>query len=105
MQAAIEAGVDPAAVVDGINEAQAERAAARAVLENAPVSSVLTDAEIYAMVDSLGDVGAALAEAKPTSLSRLYQQLGVQLRYDPHDHAVDVTAEPRVVSVRVRGGT
>jgi hypothetical protein len=35
------------------------------------------------MIDSIGDVGAALAEAKPTSLSRLYQQLPLQLRYDP----------------------
>jgi hypothetical protein len=56
-------------------------------------------------VDSLGDVGAALAEAKPTSLSRLYQQLRLQLRHEPHDQAVFVTAEPRVDSARVRGGT
>ncbi len=33
LQAAIEAGVDPAALVQGINEAQAERTAAKAELE------------------------------------------------------------------------
>lgn len=60
LQAAIEAGVDPAAVVEGIDEAQAERAAAKAELENTSVPDVLGDAEIYAMIDSLGDVGAAL---------------------------------------------
>jgi hypothetical protein len=105
LQAAIEAGVDPAAVVEGINQAQAERAATKAELENTSVSDVLSDAEIYAMIDSLGDVSAALAESKPTSLSRLYQQLRLQLRYDPQDQAVFVTAQPRVDSARVRGGT
>jgi hypothetical protein len=35
-QAAIEAGVDPAAMVEGMNQAQAERVAARAELDNAP---------------------------------------------------------------------
>lgn len=105
LRAAIEAGVDPAAVVEGINEAQAERAAAKAALENASAPDVLSDGEIYAMIDSLGDVNAALAQANPTSLSRLYQQLRLQLRYDPHDQAVFVTAQPRVGSARVRGGT
>ena len=105
LQAAIEAGVDPTAVVEGINEAQAERAAAKAELENTSIPDVLSNAEIHAMIDSLGDVGAALAEAEPTSLSRLYQQLRLQLRYDPQDQAVFVTAQPRVDSARVRGGT
>lgn len=105
LRAAIEAGVDPAAVVEGINEAQAERAAAKAALENTSVPDVLSDGEIYAMIDSLGDVGAALEQANPMSLSRLYQQLRLQLRYDPHDQAVIVTAQPRVGSARVRGGT
>jgi hypothetical protein len=57
------------------------------------------------MIDSLGDVGAALADAQPESLSRLYQHLGIELRYEPHDRAVVMTASPRVVSARVRGGT
>ena len=65
----------------------------------------MSDAEIHAMIDSLGDVGAALTQAKPTSLSRLYQQLRLQLRYDPQGQAVLVTAQPRVDSARVRGGT
>jgi hypothetical protein len=45
-QAAIEAGIDPAALVEPINQAQAEREAARAELANAPVPSTVTDAEI-----------------------------------------------------------
>jgi hypothetical protein len=105
LQAAIEACVDPVALVQGINEAQAERAPAQAELQNTSVPEALSDAEIRAMIDSLGDVGAALAQAKSTSLSRLYQQLQLQLRYDPQGQAVLVTAQPRVDSARVRGGT
>jgi hypothetical protein len=103
LRAAIEAGVDPGALVAGINEAQAERATARAELENASEPEVLTDAEIYAMIDSLGDVGAALSNARSGSLSRLYQRLGVRMRYEPQEQAVFVTAETRVDSACVRG--
>ncbi len=67
LRAAIEAGVDPAALVESINEAQAQRAATRAQLEaDAPASNALSDAEVYAMIDSLGDVGHALNRADPT---------------------------------------
>jgi len=104
LQAAIEAGADPAALVEGLNEAQAERVAARAELENISVPDLLADAEIYAMIDLLGDVGATLADAKPISLSRLYQRLRLQCRYEPDEGAVYVTAQPRVDSARVRGG-
>ncbi len=51
-QAAIDSGVDPEALVDVINQAQAERIAARAEIENAPANTRVTDAEIHAMIDS-----------------------------------------------------
>lgn len=104
-QAAIASGVDPEALVEAINQAQAERAAARAELNGTPTPSALTEAEAYAMIDSLGDVGAALSDAQPDNLSRLYQALRLDLRYDPLERAVEVTASPRVVSAGVRGGT
>jgi hypothetical protein len=58
-QEAIASGVDPAALVDVINEAQTQRATAQAELAGTPVPTSLADAEVYAMVDALGDVGAA----------------------------------------------
>jgi hypothetical protein len=58
-QDAIGAGIDPGAMVDAINEAQVQRAAAQAELEGAPAPTAVTDAEVYAMIDALGDVGAA----------------------------------------------
>ncbi|WP_346072590.1 recombinase family protein [Saccharopolyspora thermophila] len=84
LQAAIEAGADPAALIEAINTAQAERAAAQAELDNTPVAHTLSDAEIHAMIDSLGDVGAALKDAKSEKLSCLYESLGLHLTYRPH---------------------
>ncbi|WP_145735722.1 recombinase family protein [Saccharopolyspora dendranthemae] len=107
-QDAIGAGVDPAALTDVINTAQAERAAARAELENKPTTGgALSDAEVYAMVDSLGDVGAALSGAKPERLATLYESVDLQVRYEPGARAAEIKIHPanRVNSVRVRGGT
>ncbi|MFF5988361.1 hypothetical protein [Prauserella flavalba] len=104
-QAAIEAGVDPTALVEVINEAQAERAAARAALESLPDAPSVTRADVYAMIDSLGDVRSAITENKPTPLARLYEKLKLELRYEPQERAVFVTATPRVANECVRGGT
>ena len=57
------------------------------------------------MIDSLGDVGAALKDAEPDRLERLYHELGLDLRYEPHGRAVDVLLAPRVVNGRARGGS
>ncbi|GHE80177.1 hypothetical protein GCM10017786_07790 [Amycolatopsis deserti] len=105
-RAAIGAGVDPAALVDAINEAQAQRAAARAELEDAPAPDLVTDAEVYAMIDSLGDVGRKLAKARTDSLAGLYEALNLAVRYEHDSQAAQVTIQPvmRVNSVRVRGG-
>ena len=56
------------------------------------------------MIDSLGEVGAALKGAKPESLERPYRELRLELRYQPDERAVDVQLAPRVVSECVRGG-
>ncbi|GAB2996464.1 hypothetical protein LWP59_18475 [Amycolatopsis acidiphila] len=103
-QAAIGSGVDPAALVDVISQAQAERAAAKAELGNAPKGTAVSEAEVYAMTDSLGDLGTMLTEAKPVALERLYRALNLQLRYAPKELAVYATTSPRVGGVRVRGG-
>ncbi len=71
-QAAIEAGIDPAAIVDAINQAQAERAAARTKLDGRPAVQELTRQDVEAAIDSIGDIGAALTKpsrkASPTSM-------------------------------------
>jgi hypothetical protein len=104
-QAAIAAGIDPTAIVDAVNEAQAQRAAAEAELETLPSASRIGRAEVYAMIDSLGDVGTQLKKGSPDKISQLYHDLGVELRFHPEERTVDVSASPRVVSECVRGGT
>lgn len=106
-QAAIGAGVDPAALVEAINDAQAQYDATRAELAGTPAPDALSAAEVHAMIDSLGDVGAALSGATSGSLADLYRAVDLRIRYDPAGQAADVTIRPvgRVNSVRVRGGT
>jgi uncharacterized protein YPO0396 len=105
LKVAIEAGVDPGALVESINEAQAQRAAARAELNAAgPGPSLLSDAEIHAMIDSFGDVGKALNRANPPGMRKLYEELRLEMIYDPEAKAVDVTVRPLGGVVRVSEG-
>jgi len=105
LRGAIEARVDPVALVESINEAQAQRAAARAELDAAPAApDVLSEAEVYAMVDFLGDVGEALNGANLARMCELYEKLRLQLIYRPEDKAVDVTIRPLGGVVRVSEG-
>ncbi|MFC4084935.1 hypothetical protein [Amycolatopsis samaneae] len=103
LQAAIEAGAEPVALVDSLNRAQAEKAAAEAELANMTEPSALDRAEIYAMVDSLGDVGAALGGASVEKLARLYRDVRLDMWFDYEKEAVDATTSLRVNSAGVRG--
>ena len=62
------------ALVEPMNQAQADKAAAQAEIDAASKQAKPLDvAEIYAMIDSLGDVGATLADARPTALNPALQ--------------------------------
>jgi DNA invertase Pin-like site-specific DNA recombinase len=105
-QAAIAAGVDPAALVDAINQALALRTAAQDELDcrSAPMS--LTEADVRAMVGALGDIGDALNRAEPTMLGSLYEALRMEAVYDAEARVVTVTIRPaHVAKTCVRGGT
>ena len=67
-QRAIGAGVDPAALVDAINQAQAERTAAQAYIDSAPLDDTLDVAEVYAMLDAYNELVDGLRDAtgRPT---------------------------------------
>lgn len=64
----------------------------------------LTTADVKALVASLKDIVATLADADPTDKAAVYRELGIHLTYN-HDGRVLVEARPRVVNVRVGGGT
>ncbi|MEU2122431.1 hypothetical protein [Nocardia niwae] len=59
--AAIEAGVEPQALVSAMNAAQADKAAAQAELQNMPNIPRLSEIEIRKLINSLGDIAAVLA--------------------------------------------
>ncbi|MBO0873321.1 MAG: hypothetical protein J2P19_07995 [Pseudonocardia sp.] len=69
MRDAIEAGIDPAALVDAVNEAQTQCVAARAEMEGTRAPGLARVAEVYARMDSLGVVGATLGDALPGALT------------------------------------
>jgi hypothetical protein len=105
-QEAIAAGVDPTAVVDPINRARAERDAARASLAHPEQQPELyTEAQVRAMVDELGDVGAAIGDARPDRLAQLYRELDIRVRYEPSEFGGSATVTMRVANECVRGGT
>lgn len=106
LQEAITAGVDPAALVDALNGAHAERVEARAALDAVSTSRPPNSMLLREAVATLGDVGRSLtACADAADLNDLYEALQVQLRYDPDDQVVHAAIRPRVVSTCVRGGT
>ncbi|MGY2011693.1 hypothetical protein ACW9HC_32375 [Nocardia gipuzkoensis] len=100
--AAIEAGVDPQALVTAMNAAQADKAAAQAELKSLPKINRLTENEIRKLIDSLGDIRAVLAAGDPADKARLYRTLALEVRYQ-HQYAI-VGATPCGVSTGVRRG-
>ena len=93
------------ALVDSLNQAQADKAAAEAELANVEEPAVLDRAEVYAMIDSLGDVGAALSGTSPERLAQLYKAVQLDMWFDHEKEAVDATTSLRVNNACVRGGT
>ena len=104
LHAAIEAGVDPAALVEPINRAQEELEAARVERQHVPAARTVGQAELEAMIDYLGDIGAALNRADPVKLEELYRSLRLEVIYHPEERTADVTIRPGRGGERVRGG-
>ena len=104
-QAAIDAGVDAAALVEPMNFAQAERQAAEAEMEHLPDAATIDLAEVYAMLDQLGDVARHLNSRSPERITRVYRDLGLEVVYNNEKETVDATVSPRVVNVCVRGAS
>jgi site-specific DNA recombinase len=113
-RAALEAGADPAVVAGWIADTQAARrlaeqrhhAAASPKIAD-PVSR-LTEEEIIAIIEGLGDIVSALREAAPEHKLDVYRNLGLSLTYRPETRTVradiDLAAH-RWASVRVRSPT
>jgi hypothetical protein len=82
-QAAIAAGMDPTALVEAIKTTQAERAAAQTEINNTPAPNLMEAAEVYARIDSLGDVPTTLNRGSREKLVELYTGTDLQVLYEP----------------------
>jgi hypothetical protein len=80
-----------------------QRIAARAELDGLPERRAVLAKDVEAVVESLGDMTAALNRADAAHQAQLYQALRLDLAYHHAEH-VAVSVAPRVVSARVRGG-
>lgn len=106
LQRALEAGWDPEALTGQYNAAVAEKKAAFAGLEALEPAERLSASDISAMVKELGAMKAVLDRADRGDLADLYGALGLEVSYNHKTRVADVSiSTPRVVSLRVRGGT
>lgn len=102
---ALESGVDATVVGQWIREVQAERRRAEEVLRRRRPASTLSEEEIRALVDELGDLVSVLEAAEPQKKADLYESLGLRLTYEPTKQRVLVEADlGGVRMVRVGGG-
>lgn len=112
-RAALEAGVDPETVGGWITTVKAERAAALAKAPAARTAAApgrrLTDEDIKMMVQALGDIRDVIQNASAEDKARVYDELGLQLTYNPAKKEVraEINLDPEIhgVMVCVRGGT
>ncbi|WP_405181813.1 recombinase family protein [Nocardia sp. NBC_01377] len=104
-QAAIEAGIEPAALVDAINSAQMDRTIARAELDTITTLQPIEISELERMIDGLGDISEVLSAGSPADQTALYQALQVEIRYNPERKRATVSVQGSVVNVCVRRGT
>ncbi|WP_281918440.1 recombinase family protein [Nocardia sputorum] len=102
--AAIEAAVDPQALVTAMNTAQAGKAAAQAELKSLPKINLLTETEIRKLIESLGDIRAVLAAGDPADKARLYRALALEVRYQHQQQLAIVGATPCGLALVSGGG-
>lgn len=102
---ALEAGVEPAIVGEWIREVQAERVRAELELRRRRPTPTLSEEDILALLESLGDAVGVLEAAEPQKKADLFESLGLSLIYQPRDRKVLVEADlVGVRTVRVGGG-
>jgi hypothetical protein len=116
-RALLEQGTDPAIVAKWIGEVEAERTRLQAAARTVPADAPVSEEELSALVNALGDIVKVIAEAAPADKTELYKKLGLRLEYDINANAVnaavmatdgtpwDPSVDERLRNYGVRGGT
>jgi hypothetical protein len=90
---------------DLLEGVEVELEAAQAAQTRRPEAPALTRGDVYAMIDYLGDVGAALNRADPTELQRLYEALNLEIIYHADQKAAEwPSGRVGIVRVSEEGG-
>ena len=99
--------MDPALYVERSRAAQAELAAAKAVLEakHASAGSAVTEAQLRELLCRVGGVVGLLQDADADEHLQFYQGLGLNLAYQRVGGKEKVAASLAVEFLRVGGGT
>lgn len=84
-RSSLDEGATPAIVAKWITETEAKKALAETRLPDLTGSTPkrMTREEITALVSTLGNLLKILHRADPADKAQIYEQLGVQLTYDP----------------------
>jgi site-specific DNA recombinase len=104
----LDAGADPTVVTGWITEVQSQRRKIQEQLSTPgpQPTKTMNREQITTLIQQLGDITTALAEAEPTDRAEDYRQLGLRLAYHPEQQKVRVQAQPVADSygdlVRVR---
>ncbi|GGJ32228.1 hypothetical protein GCM10010121_049250 [Streptomyces brasiliensis] len=99
LQAALEAGADPAVVTQWINEAQADKETARKKLDTPPAATrkketPLTADQIRQVTERLGDIAQRVHAVDAEEKGPLYEALGITISYKHARRAATVRSRP-----------
>ncbi|MEU9156102.1 hypothetical protein AB0D59_37530 [Streptomyces sp. NPDC048417] len=111
-QAALEAGSDPAVVTQWINEAQAEKEAARKKPDTPPAATrkketPLSVDQIREITENLGDIAQRVQAVDAEKKNPLYEVLGITISTNTQvgPQPLGRGPRPRIATASVRGGT
>lgn len=90
---ALDSGADPVVVAGWISEVTGERLVAEAQLATVN-SETVSEEDVRRLIEELGDMTLALAEATAQEKADIYSALGLSITYYPEKHLVIAVARP-----------
>jgi hypothetical protein len=104
-RATLDAGGDPNAIGEWINQTQADKSLAEArIRQRGTDLKRLSREQMEYIVTTLTDLTQVIHDADPRDKAEIYRQLGLRLTYQPEKAAVLVEARPTPVGIRFVSG-
>ena len=103
LTAAIEAGSPADLIAPRMRQLRSERLHAETELRASQPAEEINAGEVRELVAELGDIAAVLASADGTTKAQLYEELGLEMVFQPESNRVEVEISPRVLRSCRRG--